>query len=281
MDGSDVGSCPRRNQMFEILITAGADVNLKNIDGQTALFLAFVYCSDICMKTLIQAGADVNVQDNRGWTPLIAVADCQREHCIEPLVLAGANVNIADNRGWGVLHYAARYNRLNEITSCFESFISVGADVNLADPDGTTPMHLLLQLWPSCPSTKTYVKQVLAAGANVNMVNNEGTFIDLLNSYYTINKHQASSLKLLFAAGDKITEPSDEVKRVLHEASKCLKHLCRETIRNHLLELDRHTHLFGRVPRLGLPDALQSYLLYHQTLGDDADDADDDSNPIT
>ena len=32
-----------------------------------------------------------------------------------------------------------------------------------------------------------------------------------------------------------------------------LKHICREAIRKHLLNLDPHTHLFGRVPRLGLP----------------------------
>ena len=107
------------------------------------------------------------------------------------------------------------------------------------------------------------------------MVNNEEvTFIDLLNSSYKINKHEAESLKLLFAAGDKITQPSDEVKRILNERGEVsLTHLCREAIRNHLLELDPHTHLFDRVPRLGLPAALQSYLLYHQTLGDDADDS--------
>ena len=141
--------------------------------------------------------------------------------------------------------------------------------MNLADPDGTTAMHLLLQLWSSSPSTKTYVKRFLAAGANVNMANNVGTFIDLLNSCYKINKHETQFLKLLFAAGDKITQPSDEVKRILNELGEVnLSHLCREIIRNHLLELDPHTHLFGRVPRLGLPAALQSYLLYHQTLGE-------------
>ena len=191
-------------------------------------------------------------------------------------------MNIQDNCGWGVLHYAVSFTRPNEIISCFESFIRVGADVNLADPDGTTAMHFLLLLQPGCSSTRTYVKRFLAAGANVNTVNNKGgTFIDHLNSIYNINKHKAESLKLLFAAGYKITWPSREVKRVLNELGEMnLSHLCREVIRNHLLELDPHTHLFGRVPRLGLPAALQSYLLYHQTLDDDTDDGDGDSNTM-
>ena len=47
-----------------------------------------------------------------------------------------------------------------------------------------------------------------------------------------------------------------------------LKHLCRECIRKHLLELDPHTHLFYRVPKLGLPRTLCSYLLYDMAIGD-------------
>ena len=53
---------------------------------------------------------------------------------------------------------------------------------------------------------------------------------------------------------------------------------------NHLLKLDPHENLFVRVPRLPLPKALQSYLLYDQTLDDVAEEIDgareddDDSN---
>ena len=41
--------------------------------------------------------------------------------------------------------------------------------------------------------------------------------------------------------------------------------MCREVIREHLLKLDEHTHLFGRVTRLGLPAALTNFLVYYQT----------------
>ena len=55
-----------------------------------------------------------------------------------------------------------------------------------------------------------------------------------------------------------------------------LKHLCREAIRKHLLKLDPHTHLFYRVPSLGLPSLLVEYLLYDMSL--DAPGEDKDSN---
>ena len=63
-----------------------------------------------------------------------------------------------------------------------------------------------------------------------------------------------------------------------------LKHICRQVIRKHLLELDPHQHLFGRVPRFGLPNALNKYLMFNVSLetdkqeNDDSDDADDDDD---
>ena len=40
-------------------------------------------------------------------------------------------------------------------------------------------------------------------------------------------------------------------------------------IREHLLELDPHTHLFYRVPRLGLPDVVTDYLLFNMSIEKD------------
>ena len=45
--------------------------------------------------------------------------------------------------------------------------------------------------------------------------------------------------------------------------------LCREAIRKHLLQMSPHEHLFGRVPKLGLPSIITDYLLYYQTLDED------------
>ena len=71
--------------------------------------------------------------------------------------------------------------------------------------------------------------------------------------------------KLLFAAGEKvdgITYSVPECIRKEIESLLNLKHLCRETIRKHLINIEQHSNLFTRLPQLGLPSSLTTYLLY-------------------
>ena len=51
-----------------------------------------------------------------------------------------------------------------------------------------------------------------------------------------------------------------------------LKHQCREVIIKHLIDLDPHSHLFGRISQLPLPSALKSYMLYNVSLEVDESD---------
>ena len=59
-----------------------------------------------------------------------------------------------------------------------------------------------------------------------------------------------------------------------------LEHMSREAIRKHLIKVNRHSHLFSRIPQLPLPSALTQYLLYYMTVENDDDNNDgDDSSP--
>jgi len=56
---------------IRLLIEAGADVNIKNASGKTALMIALFFCRENgyrltkkIMKMLIDAGADVNIKDD-------------------------------------------------------------------------------------------------------------------------------------------------------------------------------------------------------------------------
>ena len=74
--------------------------------------------------------------------------------------------------------------------------------------------------------------------------------------------------KLLLAAGENTDATSDEVHSALYSLGPReigqlgLKHLCREAIRKHLLQMS-NVNLFVRVPLLGLPSLLTEYLLYN------------------
>ena len=84
---------------------------------------------------------------------------------------------------------------------------------------------------------------------------------------------------LLYAAGETLDGPTVtggpgscvsniEVPVCFKELRKKmdLKHLCREAIRKHLIDLNPHEHLFGRIPQLGLPLLVTDYMLYDCTL---------------
>ena len=77
--------------------------------------------------------------------------------------------------------------------------------------------------------------------------------------------------RLLLAAGEILDNDGDleEIMQgvlQLTDVRMQLKHICREAIRKHLLELDPHQHLFGKIPLLGQPEIIQEYLLYNETL---------------
>ena len=93
---------------------------------------------------------------------------------------------------------------------------------------------------------------------------------------------------LLYVAGEKLrfakkVTNKQQKKKVKCSQNSCqrnyinirLSHICREAIRNHLLEVDPHTNLFERVPKLTqLPSSLREFLLFDLTLeifeGDDS-----------
>ena len=74
--------------IVELLIAAGADVNVKNQRGWTPLYDAAIWDRKDIAKLLFDAGADVNAKDNDGKTPLDAakeenkneIADLLRKH---------------------------------------------------------------------------------------------------------------------------------------------------------------------------------------------------------
>ena len=72
-DGTD-----RAVDVVQLLVKSGADLNLRNNNGRTALFETLSYVWDDCDSyieiitiILIEAGADVNIATNNGISPLL------------------------------------------------------------------------------------------------------------------------------------------------------------------------------------------------------------------
>ena len=134
------------DDMVRYLIRNGADVNLKDNEGKTALLWASSNSLPNA-KILVENGAKVNITANDGMTPFlqatlgVSSGKVPIELC-ELLRKNGANVNSELSRknakGWTALHYAVVNNDANLI----KYLIKHGANVNKFTAEGSSPLSL-------------------------------------------------------------------------------------------------------------------------------------------
>ena len=132
----------KENQNHEktakLLLAAGADVNICDFGGETALMFASQHGNDNCLDLLIQAGADVNIRSHLGVTALFRAAENGHDKCLQSLIDAGANVNDVKVdrlviRGITPLMAAASHGH----DTCLEK-LQAGADVNNKDSEAAS-----------------------------------------------------------------------------------------------------------------------------------------------
>ncbi|MDR1481613.1 MAG: ankyrin repeat domain-containing protein, partial [Synergistaceae bacterium] len=117
------------SELIDCLVSGGADVNLKDDQGRTAVMYALSNClrSDSLngpvIRKLIESGADINIRDS-GDTPLLYFAK----------TVTRPNIwNASDGQEW-------IEKKALGIADNIKLFIEAGADVNRADGDGVTPL---------------------------------------------------------------------------------------------------------------------------------------------
>ncbi|XP_048251419.1 serine/threonine-protein phosphatase 6 regulatory ankyrin repeat subunit B-like [Haliotis rufescens] len=122
---------------IELLIRHGADVNVTNEYGTTALHEACETGLDVDYpKTSMGFGGFVKERD--------LIADNMKDHkdtgAIELLIRHGADVNKVDAGGKTALHSACEDHRDFHV---IELLVRNGTDVNAVDADGNTALHIL------------------------------------------------------------------------------------------------------------------------------------------
>ena len=236
----------------ELLIQAGADVNKAAINWDTPLINAATNGHHKMIELLLNAGADISAATNIGDTALINAGFDGYVTCVNLLINAGADVNLPNDQGETALHQAAYM----EQHACVSALIHAGGNVNVATKQVTTP---LMEAARRNSGTKC-MKLLLEAGATINKVNCFGN--NALQMNLTSKRGNRNAAMYLLAAGEKL--PAHVPESMQQTVSMyTLKATCREAIRNRLLELNPQLHLFNRVAQLGLPPALVSYLLYN------------------
>ena len=166
---------------LEEFVSKGANVNLRNNNGETCLHLAADNAGSV--QCLLQYGSDVNVTTNNAQTALhsffilssekkkpskglsLAIEkrfqDIQGLKVIALLLDAGIDVNAQENRGMTACHLAAYFFDPKWINEIFRLLIRSGADITLRDNEGRNAVdHILCRMQSVNPET---VKLIMPA----------------------------------------------------------------------------------------------------------------------
>jgi ankyrin repeat protein len=115
--------------------------------------------NELFVDLLIRAGADVNVKGCLGRTPVHEAAACGTLRCLRLLRSADADANVMDPFKIAPLHLAAE----TEHAKCVQLLIQAGASIEATDAvNGTTPLHRAAL----CRSSEGAAAVLVAAGAD-------------------------------------------------------------------------------------------------------------------
>ena len=142
--------------LVRLLLDHGANLQLEDRQGRTALFLAAQLGWTWSMDMLLKKGADVNVRDKDGKTPLMWAMGNRNLGAVELPIEKGARINDKDNTGRAPLLLAIT-NSINDPITLYgtptdhpaekarqielvQFLIDKGADVNARERNGETPL---------------------------------------------------------------------------------------------------------------------------------------------
>ena len=135
----------RRNLVaVRTAIENGEDINLKGVDGNTALIEAVVQGDGDIASELLQRGADPNARNDEGWTALHFAAE---EHKIELAALLlqhGAEIDVEDRHGNTPLARAVFSSRGRG--DMIARLLAMNADKNHPNRYGVTPFDLAARI---------------------------------------------------------------------------------------------------------------------------------------
>jgi ankyrin repeat protein len=181
-----------KTELAEILISKGADVNVRDKYRSTPLLKVCWKQNIELAKILISKGADVDIIDSNQYTPLtVAYPNIE---LAEILISKGADVNYQSHDGFTLLHYAAMYygpelvkfylskgsninsnnvhNKYRTPLYCacahnniqtVELLLSEGANIHRTDDYERSPLHIAARF-----GYIELVKLLLSKGAKVN-----------------------------------------------------------------------------------------------------------------
>ena len=151
-------------KVLQAIIEQGADVNVRNIHNETALVVACVKRNIDAISVLLHAGADVNIPaTDSSASLLIPIMEVHYTKTFQTMIDHGADVNVVDKNSVSAIMLACQTGKKNAINV----LLNAGADLSIVDIDGNTCLHHAVNRW--CDNE--VLEAIISHGADVNAVN--------------------------------------------------------------------------------------------------------------
>jgi len=192
-----------------LLVQAGADLNLQNKAGKTALMLFAAYgWKDLCLLAM-EREADVNLQDQNNATVFLEFASKGWSDACEVAIQKGATVDVQDTQGVSALMKAAANNKVDVV----KQLVQAGANLNLRETaHGYTAIMLALQT-----ADKDLCSFLLENGAQTDILDNNGTS----PLHLAVQKMDKDLCTMLIDRGARLDTQDNNGSTALHLVTKC------------------------------------------------------------
>jgi ankyrin repeat protein len=169
------------SQSTDLLIRGGGDVNVVNRYGVPPVTMACINGSRAILERLLEAGANPNATLPEGETALMTAARTGAPEPVRLLLARGADVNAREKwKGQTALMWAAAQKH----AEAAQVLIASGADVKARSTAGFTPLLFALRA-----GDRATVSVLLAGGAQVGDTAPDGTsalVLAILNAHFEL-----------------------------------------------------------------------------------------------
>ena len=110
-------------RVCKLLISSGADLNLKANDGATPLFTAASVGSLEVVRLLITNRCQLDLTDKAGWTPLMGAVDRGSLDIVDLLIGSGADIALKNNKGLTAIDIANNRGFYNIVSRIEEAIL--------------------------------------------------------------------------------------------------------------------------------------------------------------
>ena len=126
-------------EAVQVLLEAGANVNVRNKRGLSTLVYASGLGHTATVQALLAAGADVNAPSGKDkYTALMSASGLGRTATVQVLLQAGADVNAQHGGGGTALMIATEKGHMATV----QALLQAGADVNAQNGGGVTALMI-------------------------------------------------------------------------------------------------------------------------------------------